>query len=246
MCTPLLARRWSRNVSVSLIVICLICWQVKRAINYWCGFQLYIGGFGHYRRLHLQPGISRLMHGLALTDTWQGNPTHKLYTHYSASGATRIDQIYATRELFERKLCVEAIVAPFTDHLAVYLRISIDLPNYAEGTRAMENRQRCNNWERMHGEGKNYMGTNTRSRIAIILRMSPKYILPEWTVRPSFHFWSPQGYRAILWILAHVIYYCAQHWHQVATIDYADIMRRARWKAYQKLAGAKRLGITWR
>jgi len=29
----------------------------------------------------------------------------------------------------------------------------------------------------------------TRSRIAIILCMDPKYILPEWTVRPSFHFW---------------------------------------------------------
>jgi len=71
--------------------------------------------------------VAELVHGLALTDTWQGNPTRKVYTHNSTSEATRIDLIYATRELLERKLGVETIVEPFTDHLAVSLRISIDL-----------------------------------------------------------------------------------------------------------------------
>ena len=33
----------------------------------------------------------------------------------------------------------------------------------------------------------------TRFRIAIILRTDPQHILPEWTVRPSFHFWPPQS-----------------------------------------------------
>ena len=80
------------------------------------------GGFTYSREL------AKLVHGLALTDTWQGNPTRKVHTHYSESGATRIDRIYATREMLEKKLVVEAIVAPFTDHLAVCLRISIDLP----------------------------------------------------------------------------------------------------------------------
>jgi len=75
--------------------------------------------------------------------------------------------------------------------------------------------------------------TWTPSRIAIILRMDPKYILPERTIRPSFHFCSPQRHRAILWILAHMIYYRTQHWYRVSTVDYADFMRRARWKAYQ-------------
>jgi len=70
------------------------------------------GGFTYSRELE------ELVHGLALTDTWQGNPTHKVYTQYSESGATRIGRIYATRELLERKLGVEAIVAQFTDHLA--------------------------------------------------------------------------------------------------------------------------------
>jgi len=82
----------------------------------------------------------------------------------------------------------------------------------------------------------------TRSRIAIIHRMDPKYILPEWTVRPSFRFWPPQRYRAILWILAHMIYYRTQQWNRVSAIDYADFMRRARWKAYQTTRRRERFG----
>ena len=77
--------------------------------------------------------LAELVHGLALRDTWQGNPTRKVYTHYSVSEATRIDQIYAIRELLERKLGVDAIAAPFTDHLAVCLRLSIDLPIMRRG-----------------------------------------------------------------------------------------------------------------
>ena len=86
------------------------------------------GGFGQYSR-----ALAELVHGLALTDTWQGNPTRKVYTNYSAPGANRIDRIYATRKLFERKLGVEPIVAPFTDHLAVCLRISTELPIMRRG-----------------------------------------------------------------------------------------------------------------
>jgi hypothetical protein len=59
------------------------------------------------------------VHGLALTDTWQGNNTHNVYTHYSVSGTARINRIYATQELLTRKLGVEVIVAPFTHHLAI-------------------------------------------------------------------------------------------------------------------------------
>ena len=43
--------------------------------------------------------LAELVHGLALTDTWQGNPTRKIYTHYFASGATTIDRVYTTRKL---------------------------------------------------------------------------------------------------------------------------------------------------
>jgi len=73
------------------------------------------GGFTYSQAL------AELVHGLALTDTWQGNPTRKVYTHNFAHGVTTIDRIYATHELLERKLGVGAIVAPFTHHLAIYV-----------------------------------------------------------------------------------------------------------------------------
>jgi len=87
------------------------------------------GGFTYSRAL------AELVHDLALPDRWQGNPTRKVYTHYFAPRATRIDRIYATQEFLERKLGVEATVAPFTDHLAVCLRISIDLLIMRRGRR---------------------------------------------------------------------------------------------------------------
>ena len=82
----------------------------------------------------------------------------------------------------------------------------------------------------------------TRSRIAIILRMDPKYISPKWTVRPSLHFWPPQRHGAILWILAHMIYCRTQHWHRVSTVHYADFMRCVRWKEYQATRRREKFG----
>jgi hypothetical protein len=57
----------------------------------------------------------------------------KCHTHYSVAGATWIDRIYATQEVLARKLGVEAVVAPFTDHLAVCLHISSNLPVLLRG-----------------------------------------------------------------------------------------------------------------
>ena len=86
----------------------------------------------------------------------------------------------------------------------------------------------------------------TRSRIAIILRKDPKYILPEWAVRPSFHFWPPQRHRAILWILAHMIYITI---HNTGTENRPSTTLIS-WgvpdgKHIKQLTGAKRFGITW-
>jgi len=82
----------------------------------------------------------------------------------------------------------------------------------------------------------------TRSRIASILHMDPKYVLREWTVRPSFHFWSTQRHRAILWILAHMVYHRTEHWHRVSTVDCADFIWRAGWKAYQTACWREKVG----
>jgi len=57
--------------------------------------------------------LAELVHGLALPDTWQGNPTRKVFTHLAASGTNMIDGIYSTRELLERQLGVEVIVASY-------------------------------------------------------------------------------------------------------------------------------------
>jgi hypothetical protein len=73
----------------------------------------------------------------------------------------------------------------------------------------------------------------TLTRIAAILRIDPRHIPSEWTIRPGFQFWPRQKQGAILWIIAHMVSCCTQHSHPLTLTDYADFMRRARWKAYQ-------------
>ena len=73
----------------------------------------------------------------------------------------------------------------------------------------------------------------TPVRIATILQTDPKHVLPEWTVCPTFYFWPPQRHGAIQWILSHIVYYRTQLRYQVSLAEYADFMRRARWKVFQ-------------
>jgi len=63
-----------------------------------------------------------------MTDIWQGQPTRNVFTHYFVSGTTRISHVYANTELIMRKLVIETVVAPFTDHLALCLIITTVLP----------------------------------------------------------------------------------------------------------------------
>ena len=80
---------------------------------------------GHYNHSRV---LTELIHGFALKDTWQHNPTNPTYTHYSISGVTRIDRIYTTQELLEKKLGIEIIAAASTDHRAELLRLAVDTP----------------------------------------------------------------------------------------------------------------------
>jgi len=68
----------------------------------------------------------REIQGLAMVDTWQPNTDRRVYTHISASGASRLDCIYVTKELNSRKRGVEVVAAAFTDHLALCLRLSAE------------------------------------------------------------------------------------------------------------------------
>jgi len=64
-----------------------------------------------------------------------------------------------------------------------------------------------------------------------MLKTSPKDIPTEWTLRPNFSTRPIQRHRAILWLIAHLVYYQTQRDTQNAQQDYADFLRRARWKA---------------
>ena len=82
----------------------------------------------------------------------------------------------------------------------------------------------------------------TRRRIGTMLRTSPKHIPSDWTIRPSFDLGPPQRRRTILWVLAHMVYYSQHNRTQLSLVDYADFLRRARWKTYQRARRQERVG----
>ena len=86
----------------------------------------------------------------------------------------------------------------------------------------------------LHCLTKCNVAANIWERITQILRMSPRNIKPKWTISPDFNFWPPQRKQTILWLIAHMVYYCVNHWQQLRATDYGDFLRRSRWKAYQK------------
>ena len=74
-----------------------------------------------------------LIHGFELQDTWHTYPTRNGFSHYSATGTTRIERIYSRKELSTRKIMVETMAAAFTDHLTVILRMSVEVPIVRRG-----------------------------------------------------------------------------------------------------------------
>jgi len=71
----------------------------------------------------------------------------------------------------------------------------------------------------------------TRTRIAAILRMDPRWIPVEWTLRSDFQLWPPQRQAAVIRILAHMIAYSLQSSKRLSLLDYNDFLR-ARWRLY--------------
>jgi len=72
--------------------------------------------------------LARLMQGLDLMDVREATPTRTAYTHYTATGASRIDRICITHDLRRRQKSADTVVAAFTDHFAVILRLTMDAP----------------------------------------------------------------------------------------------------------------------
>jgi hypothetical protein len=69
--------------------------------------------------------LSEVVRGLALSGAWSQDPQRPAYTHFSPTGATRIDRFYITQNLLLRKTGIEILPAAFTDHNAVVLRLSL-------------------------------------------------------------------------------------------------------------------------
>ena len=74
----------------------------------------------------------------------------------------------------------------------------------------------------------------TRNRSAALLRIDPRQIPDDWTIRLFFRFGSSQRQASIVWIIAHLVEYRMQRKKRLTLSDYIDFLRRAKWKAYQK------------
>ena len=73
----------------------------------------------------------------------------------------------------------------------------------------------------------------TKRRIAWILRIDRAQIPPDWTTRSQFRLWPPQRHRAVLWILARMVWYRIEESQACTEQGYSDFLRRTRWKAFQ-------------
>jgi len=72
--------------------------------------------------------LARLIEGLVLIDVWEATPKRTAYTHYTATGTSRIDRIYVTHGLGRRQQGAETVAAAFTGHFEVILRLTMDVP----------------------------------------------------------------------------------------------------------------------
>jgi len=111
--------------------------------------------------------LSDVVRGLALSEAWSQGPQRPSYTHFSPTGATRIDRFYITQDLLLRKSGIEILPAAFTDHNAVVLCLSI--PTVRTGWRrgrwkmgplfvtdaAIKDKVRCA-WEKWHRSKQYY------------------------------------------------------------------------------------------
>jgi endonuclease/exonuclease/phosphatase family metal-dependent hydrolase len=77
--------------------------------------------------------LASIVRGFHLTDVWNATPLRHIYTHYTTTGASRTDRIYVTENLKQRKRSVEIVAAAFTDHMAVIMGLSTDVPPVRRG-----------------------------------------------------------------------------------------------------------------
>jgi len=77
--------------------------------------------------------LNELIRGFDLVDMWEMSQERPTYTHYTSRGASRIDRIYASRNISGQKRDAEMRMAEFTDHLAVVIQIALDVTTMRRG-----------------------------------------------------------------------------------------------------------------
>jgi len=84
-----------------------------------------------------QPNYSRALQefvkGFDLVDTWKASQERATYTHYTSWGTSRIDRLYALRNLSRQKRGAEKRIAAFTGHLAVVIRTVLEATTMRRG-----------------------------------------------------------------------------------------------------------------
>jgi hypothetical protein len=71
----------------------------------------------------------------------------------------------------------------------------------------------------------------TQNRTATMIKTSRQTIPTEWTIRSDLKLNSLRKHKAILWQLAHLVYYRTQNNPHNTLQDYVNFLRRALWKA---------------
>jgi len=72
--------------------------------------------------------LQEFIRGFDLLDMWEMSQERATYTHYTSRGASKIDRIYASRNLSRNKRGAETRDASFTDHLAVVIKLPLRPP----------------------------------------------------------------------------------------------------------------------
>ena len=83
--------------------------------------------------MNYSKALDKPVRGLKLTDVWATTHPRAIYTHYTPHGAARLDRLYVSPNLRNRKIGVETVMATFTDHLVVCLCITLVAPVLRRG-----------------------------------------------------------------------------------------------------------------
>jgi hypothetical protein len=82
----------------------------------------------------------------------------------------------------------------------------------------------------------------TRQKLALMLRTVPEQSPSEWIIRPHFTMWPPARRRAVLWVLANVVYFRTQMQRELTLQDLLDFLKRAKWKMCQRRNYRQKVG----